>query len=238
MVALWNRADHYIFILSFVLLSFFFFFFPLLISSSQIGYLPCSYSLRRWTEGATCVQGRPSRWALAHILVVFLFMCANLLYLMFYVLTLGYNLWNLTLLYTTILINLLTSWGVICSQPTLVSSLHLAFDWKTRGRICSILEVVTLCLSVVDLREFLPWSVSAVVMFSNTIWDPDDATRHVDWPRVDEGFFAGRCMFAFIWVSCMPANFNSPVITDCFFLIKNFNCLISAYRLIMLQYIC
>jgi len=26
MVALWNRADHYIFILSFVLLSFFFFF--------------------------------------------------------------------------------------------------------------------------------------------------------------------------------------------------------------------
>jgi len=29
-----------------------------------------SQTLRRWTEGATCSAGRPSRWALAHILVV------------------------------------------------------------------------------------------------------------------------------------------------------------------------
>ena len=38
-----------------------------------------SQTLRRWTEDATCLAGRPSRWALAHILVSNIFLSATAL---------------------------------------------------------------------------------------------------------------------------------------------------------------
>jgi len=87
MVALCNRADHYIFMLWFVLSSFFLLssFFPRLISavgdwmftilwhmvyctSSSSGRQPNFAALKRGRH--LCSAGRPSGWALAHILAV------------------------------------------------------------------------------------------------------------------------------------------------------------------------